>query len=40
VCKVTSSQEEDVEEAEVLNEELPADTSVDAAFETDNDNNE
>ena len=38
VCKVMSSQEEDVEEAEVLNEELPADATVDAAFETDNDN--
>jgi DNA gyrase subunit A len=28
VCKVTSSQEEDVEEAEVLNEETAPETTV------------
>ena len=41
VCKVMHSQaeEEDVEEAEVLNDEELADTTVDPAFDTDNNNN-
>ena len=36
VCKVTSSQEEDVEEAEVLDEEPITDAPVDEAFDTEN----
>ena len=39
VCKVTSSQEEDVEEAEVLDEEPITDAPVDEAFDTENNNN-
>jgi DNA gyrase subunit A len=39
VCKVMHSQEEDVEEAEVVNDDEIVDTTVDTAFDTDTDNN-
>jgi hypothetical protein len=35
----SQAEEEDVEEAEVLNDEELADTTVDPAFDTDNNNN-
>ena len=40
VCKVTSSQEEDVEEAEVLNEELPENAENTENSENSENNNE